>query len=117
MGRNNMLIVATCLLGLLQGVATAQEISSEILREEMERLRVTGRLELVGVEVASPDVLAEFYERRRFEPAWTRPGQVEELLELIVAADADGLDPDDYHLSAVARTAKVTETSASLSAR
>jgi murein L,D-transpeptidase YcbB/YkuD len=93
--------------------ALAQDIPGEALRLEIEELQVTGRLELAGADVASPGLLTEFYERRRFEPAWTREQQVEELLALIIASEDDGLDPDDYHRAAVAtsvETLKETNT-------
>jgi murein L,D-transpeptidase YcbB/YkuD len=85
------------------GAAMAQSDLGEALRLEVEGLQVTGRLELTGTNVASPRILSEFYERRRFEPAWTQLQQVEELLALIVASDADGLNPADYHEAEVAR--------------
>ena len=81
----------------------AQSAFSEALRLEVEGLQITGRLEMAGVDVAAASLLAEFYERRRFEPAWTRPQQAEQLLELVIASSADGLDPADYHREAVAR--------------
>jgi murein L,D-transpeptidase YcbB/YkuD len=90
-------------LNLVAAAALAQSAPSEALRLEIEGLQVTGRLESMGANVASPRILSEFYERRRFEPAWTQSQQVEELLALIVASDADGLDPADYHQAAVAR--------------
>jgi murein L,D-transpeptidase YcbB/YkuD len=81
----------------------AQDTLQEALRLEVEELQVTGRLQYGETEVASANLLTELYERRRFAPAWTRPEQAEELLELIVESDADGLDPADYHQVAVAR--------------
>ena len=93
------------LLALLLGsaAATAQSVQSEALRLEVENLRVDGRLESTGVDVSSPGFLTEFYERQRFEPAWTAPQQAAELLAMIDASAADGLDPTDYHRIAVAR--------------
>ena len=93
-------------LNLAAAAVAAQGASSEALRLEVEGLQVTGRLEQTGATVASPRVLTDFYERRRFEPAWDRPQQANELLALIGASAADGFDPADYHEAAVARAAE-----------
>ena len=45
--------------------------------DEVEGLRVSGRLELTGAGVASPQLLTDFYEQRRFEPAWRIRSQAE----------------------------------------
>ena len=93
--------VALCLVATQ---ATAQGASSEALRFAVEELQVSGRLQLTGADVAGAALLTEFYERRHFEPVWSRPQQAEELLALIVASHADGLDPEDYHRAAVAQS-------------
>ena len=93
--------VAMCLVATH---ATAQDASSEALRFAVEELQVSGRLQLAGADVAATTLLTELYERRRFEPAWSRPQQAQELLALIVASHADGLDPEDYHRAAVAES-------------
>jgi murein L,D-transpeptidase YcbB/YkuD len=78
--------------------ALADDIAnSEALRIEIENLRETGRLTIGGVDIATGNALANFYERRDFSPTWTNPDQVGELLELVLASRDDGLEPDDYH--------------------
>jgi hypothetical protein len=69
------------------------------IREEIEQLRHTGRLSLGEVDVASGNLLAEVYERRGFQPAWSGIERLESLIDLVRATAADGLDPEDYHLS------------------
>ena len=71
--------------------------NSEALRIEIENLRETGQLSIGGVDIATGNALANFYERRNFSPTWTNPDQVGELLELVLASRDDGLEPDDYH--------------------
>ena len=71
----------------------------EAIRVEIEQLRYTGRLSVGEVDVASGELLAEVYERRGFEPAWSGLERMESLIELVRATEADGLDPEDYHLS------------------
>ena len=108
-------VVFALALNVVATAATAQSVATEALRLEIEGLQVTGRLELAGTGVASPRLLVEFYEQRRFEPAWTRPQQAAELLELIIASEADGLDPSDYHHVAVARAVEMMNGGGALS--
>jgi murein L,D-transpeptidase YcbB/YkuD len=105
MSRFVTVVVVACLLGfaLAPTTTTAQDDVAEALRLAIERMQVSGRLERSDVSVASRQALAELYERRRFQAAWNRPQQAMELLELIVASEADGLDPNDYHIAAVRR--------------
>jgi murein L,D-transpeptidase YcbB/YkuD len=108
-------VVAVLAVTVISAAAMAQSVLGEALRLEVESLQIAGRLELTGADVASPAFLTEFYERRRFEPAWTAPRQVEELLALIIESKADGLDPTDYHRSAVARGVEALTGSGALS--
>jgi len=71
--------------------------NSEAIRVEIENLRETGRLSIGGIDIASGNALAEFYERRNFTPTWNSPDQVGELLKLVKASRDDGLNPQDYH--------------------
>jgi len=83
---------------LLATLARADDVANgEALRIEIENLRETGRLSIGGVDIATGNTLAAFYERRSFSPTWTNPNQVGELLELVLASRDDGLEPDDYH--------------------
>jgi L,D-transpeptidase YcbB len=80
-----------------------EEAFTEAIREEIEQLRHTGALSLGEVDVASGNLLAEIYERRGFAPAWSGTERLESLLDLIQATKGDGLDPEDYHFSKLAR--------------
>lgn len=71
--------------------------NSEAIRVEIENLRETGRLSIGGIDIASGNALAEFYERRNFTPTWNSPDQIGELLELVQVSRDDGLNPEDYH--------------------
>jgi len=81
-------------------IATAEE-DSEALRIAVENLLQTGQLHIGDVDIASGELLAEFYERRNYAPAWAANDKVAELLQLVMATEKDGLDPSDYHLDAV----------------
>lgn len=71
----------------------------EAILHEVEQVRYSERLSVGDVDVASGDLLAEFYEQREFEPAWVGIERLESLIELAEETRADGLDPEDYHLS------------------
>lgn len=73
----------------------------EAVRIEVENLLQSGRLSIGDVDIASGELLAEFYERRDYAPAWTDNDKVAELVRAIQATHADGLDPADYHLDQV----------------
>ena len=93
------------LLPLLAGFsAFANEPAvEEAIRAEIEQLRESGELSLGDVEIASGELLARVYEGRNFTPAWSGAGKIDELVQLIEAAAADGLDPADYHLGDIQR--------------
>ena len=99
MVRRNILFL--CLTFVTMQAGAQEETVNEAVALEIEQLASSGRLRIRGIEVASGELLVDVYERNRFELLWTRPGQIGELLEAIKAADADGLNPADYHIAQV----------------
>ena len=63
--------IAVLLLVPVFGAWADEEDYREAIRAEIEQLRITDRLSVGEVDVASGDLLAEVYERRGFEPAWS----------------------------------------------
>lgn len=53
--------------------------------------------------ILAKSLVAEFYDRRDFEPAWTAQ-QMRELQTLVDASHGHGLDPQDYHGSKLGRS-------------
>jgi murein L,D-transpeptidase YcbB/YkuD len=45
--------------------------------------------------------LTRFYSARSFQPVWTKPLMVSELIQAVDGAIDDGLDPADYHISEI----------------
>jgi len=80
--------------------AEAEE-ERDALRTEVEQLLQFGRLSIGDIDIASDELIAEFYERRDYAPAWHRQDQIAELVSAIKATLNDGLDPSDYHLDSV----------------
>lgn len=60
-------------------------------------------LSIRGQPIAAAAVIADFYTRRGFAPAWTDPRNVDDLLRAIVDSVDDGLEPADYHLTTLAQ--------------
>lgn len=42
--------------------------------------------------------LARFYAARGYQPVWTKPSMIAELIEAALEAENDGLIPEDYHI-------------------
>ena len=64
-------------------------------------MRATGTLQLQGEPLASHILLPRIYENREFEPAWKTLRQIDSLLEMIDESYLEGLDPNDYHTTAL----------------
>ena len=73
----------------------------------------------IGLEDALPAV-SGFYTARGYQPAWTGPAGLnpsgESVMRALARADEDGLNPEDYVPSALARLAaqRTTESTANL---
>ena len=90
-------ILALCLLTLcLPAGAGALSPAQEALRRAVEMLSESPA---IGDEpVADFRLLSDFYARGNFQPAWTDPGKVGEMMVLVRNAGLEGLTPSDYHL-------------------
>lgn len=74
--------------------------AAELLRARIEELRENGRLNVRGAWIASRAVLPALYEGNGFQRLWDTE-RAEQLLRGIREAETDGLDPRDYHASAL----------------
>ena len=57
---------------------------------------------IAGQRVAAVTLLPDFYAHRDFQPVWSDPARFQELLQVLKGSESHGLDPDDYHYSALA---------------
>ena len=104
-GRPLFHIALAMLFLLLATVADSQLASAEPLRAERLQLRIGALAEdarIAGIPASDPWFLARFYERREFTPAWHPPAKLDALLAAIRGSTRHGLEPEDYHLSALA---------------
>ncbi len=71
----------------------AQSSDRDVLRERIEWLSSTPNPSVDGAPIAAVLGIAELYERRGYEPAWTDPAMVEELFDQVLRSVEHGLDP------------------------
>ena len=93
-----MLPLAVALVSALAGAEPAHEL----LRERVEMIQAGTRTEVAGAPIAAVHALPALYERRGFTPEWDRD-KADQLVAAIHDAEADGLDPKDYHLATIER--------------
>jgi L,D-transpeptidase YcbB len=110
--RSGMLLIGAFALAVSTGCSAAAEGVSEALRARVAQLRTERVVRVDGAQIAARRLIAAFYERRDFRPAWTRPDQAAALAAAIDGSRSHGLDPDDYHAAALRRLA-IGATSAS----
>jgi murein L,D-transpeptidase YcbB/YkuD len=100
-----MLLIGALALAVSTGSDAAADGVSEALRARVAQLHTAGDVRVDGAQVAARRLIAAFYERRGFRPAWTRPDRVAALAAVIEDSRSHGLDPDDYHAAALRRLA------------
>lgn len=106
------LAVSILLILCVAGSAGAQPNPvAEAIHARLDELQFAGDLEIGGARIAAREIIPEVYANRDFEPMWTNPSRVEELLALIQTAPADGLDTSDYHLEPLQAQIAEAETS------
>lgn len=89
---------------LWSGCALADTASlTQAIEARVGTLVGSGELRIQNEDIASVAVIADFYTRRQFAPAWNDPAKAAALLRAVRDSFDDGLDPADYHYSALAR--------------
>jgi len=101
--RPTLAAAAAVALSLLSSPALAQQDDAvrEVIRRHVEQIRTVGELSVGDSPISSVLVLPDLYERRSFAPAWTDEAAVSDLLRAIDDIEGDGLDPNDYHRTAL----------------
>ena len=93
-----LLLLLLCLAGF-NTPAFADDALSQLLRsrlaQQQPRSADSGALDYLNLS----DAVRQFYELRQFKPAWTQQATVDTLLAELEEIRADGLEPEDYHLS------------------
>jgi murein L,D-transpeptidase YcbB/YkuD len=108
------LILAFMFLGQLSSFAlpwaAAEPVAAPVEIQEHLRKRLeteAGNRQLIcrGEAICTAPLIGRFYERRDFQPGWSRNGQLyahtTELVAVLGNADTEGLRPADYHLYSI----------------
>ena len=108
-----MLVMAAALAPPVLGQASPS-LADAIRNRVAAAGGLPARMGVGGERIQTAASLAAFYERRMYEPAWVsddglrREGRL--LLETLATADADGLQPEDYHVARLRSDAEETST-------
>ena len=101
------LLLLIALIACFASTSLAQTPSDDV-RKSLERAVKSGAVQKTACPQApycSPSSVIRFYQMRKYEPAWTRDGYplpvAERLVNAIKTADAEGLQPRDYHLERI----------------
>jgi murein L,D-transpeptidase YcbB/YkuD len=101
------LLLLVALIASFASSALAQA-PPEDFRKSLERAVKSGAVQKTVCPQApycNPSSVIRFYQMRKYDPAWTRDGYplpvAEALAKAIKAADAEGLQPRDYHLERI----------------
>jgi murein L,D-transpeptidase YcbB/YkuD len=97
------LLLLVALIASFASNALAQAPPDDI-RKSLERAVKSGTIQKTVCPQApycNPSAVTRFYQMRKYEPAWTRDGYplpaADTLARAIKAAEAEGLQPRDYH--------------------
>jgi L,D-transpeptidase YcbB len=101
------LLLLIALIACFASNSLAQAPPDDI-RKSLERAVKSGTIQKTVCPQApfcNPSSVSRFYQMRKYEPAWTRDGYplpvAERLVNAIKTADAEGLQPGDYHLERI----------------
>lgn len=77
--------------------ASAQADVRDALRDRIDALVSTQEPTVAGAPIAAATFIGKLYSRRNFEPAWSDPDMIQQLLDQVLMSFEHGLDPDDFH--------------------
>lgn len=102
-----LVIVTSALVQKCAQESNLEEQSRDVLRMMMEEASVSCKMLIEDEMVHACDLTSQFYKNRNYDLAWHNlrgPLAVaDSLLDAIVNARKDGLNPDDYHRNEITR--------------
>ena len=106
-------LITICLLTAPVVSRAAGEEDAPAVNQDIEQLLRTDKLVIRGVAILTRDVLLEIYADHAFEPFWTDPQHVQELMSLIDTSADHGLNPADYNTGLLHKLVSLQERSPS----
>jgi murein L,D-transpeptidase YcbB/YkuD len=100
MKKPHLFIITILCLSFSQVNLAAAEGESQI-RSWVERIKAGNCAGDQDCPISSVIVLPKLYEKYNYQPIWTNPGSVRQLIDAIKDSYHDGLTPEDYHLSLI----------------
>jgi len=102
-----MALLCLSLLLVNPSLVQADETPASPIHRELQRrvetIQRTRKLIVSGVRISRTDIIADLYPQTGFEPVWTEPKDIDDLLRAIKDIYADGLNPQDYYLDKLAK--------------
>ena len=102
MKKTRLFIITILCLSFSQLNLAAAEGNSQI-RSWVERIKTGDCIEVNDCPISSVILLPALYEKYNYQPIWTNPDSVRQLVDAIENSYHDGLTPEDYHLSRIQR--------------
>ncbi|MEI8185144.1 MAG: L,D-transpeptidase family protein [Chlorobiaceae bacterium] len=90
---------------------------AENIKRYLERLLQQKNLSGTTDQNVLIQQLTRFYATRRYQPVWTKPAMVSELITAVEGAADDGLDPSDYHINEIKEFSSQPPATSELDAR
>jgi len=106
-------LITICLLTAPVVSRAAGDDAAAAVNRDIEQLLRTDKLVIRGVEILTRDVLLEIYADHAFDPFWTDPQHVQELMSLIDQSADHGLNPADYNTGLLHKLVSLQERSPS----
>ncbi len=105
MKKLHLFIITILCLSFSQVNQAAAEEKSQI-RSWVERIKSGNCAKDKDCPMSSVILLPELYKKYSYQPIWTNPGSVRQLVDAIKDSYHDGLTPEDYHLSLIQQLQK-----------
>ncbi len=89
------------LLLIKSGIILSQNLVPEQIKTKLELLTNNQDTEIGGEKFHSIEYVSNLYAKNDYKPFWTEPGYIEDAINSIKSSYEDGLQADDYHLTAI----------------
>mgnify|MGYP001599838976 CR=1 FL=1 len=102
--------------GLLAAPARAADPTDPLvqaLSNRVEEMQTLGSVQVQGTPIGGRILLPAIYAGQDFQPLWTNPARVQELIDLVRSAPEDGLLPEDYLVDQIETQRRAADASRS----